>query len=155
MQGGYRHFIRLCESCLSGYLRLSTTLIVLSFAGWPILCGAVGIRSRCLSFATTRSYGHGCIHSQRITTQTASYKLSGNKLTATQRLPESPPVFEPASGDIRINIFWFASLVISLVTASLAILVKQWLREFLAVVNPSPLARVRIRHLREPGIRRL
>lgn len=90
---------------------------------------------------------------QRIAIQTASYELSENKLTATQRLPESPPVFEPASGDIRINILWFASLVISLVTASLAILVKQWLREFLAVANPSPLARVRIRHLREPGIR--
>lgn len=37
-------------------------------------------------------------------------------------------------------------------TASFGMLVKQWLREFLAVENPSPQARLRIRHYRWPGL---
>lgn len=58
----------------------------------------------------------------------------------------------PTSVDIRVNVLWFSSLLFSLITASLGILVKQWLREYLAVENPSPQARLRIRHLRYPQL---
>ncbi|KAI0758610.1 hypothetical protein BC629DRAFT_1263259, partial [Irpex lacteus] len=64
-----------------------------------------------------------------------------------------PPPFQPSPNDIRVNVLWFASLIFSLMTASFAILVKQWLREYLAVDNPSPHARLRICHYREPGLR--
>lgn len=42
--------------------------------------------------------------------------------------------------------------MISLIAASFAILVKQWLREYLIVKNPSPQARLRVRRLREPQL---
>jgi hypothetical protein len=62
--------------------------------------------------------------------------------------------FEASLAAIRVNVLWFASLIISLVTASFGMLVKQWLREYLAVENPSPQARLRIRHFREPELKR-
>lgn len=65
--------------------------------------------------------------------------------------PTTPP-FRPSPNDIRVNVLWFASLIFSLITASFGILVKQWLREYLAVTYPSPYARLRIRHYREPGL---
>ncbi len=61
-------------------------------------------------------------------------------------------VFQPSSDDIRVNVLWFASLIFSLMTASFGILVKQWLREYLAVDNPSPHARLRVHHYRYPGL---
>jgi hypothetical protein len=69
-------------------------------------------------------------------------------------LPPSLPSFQPSDNDIRVNVLWFASLVVSLVTASFGMLVKQWLREFLAVENPSPQACLRLRHHREPELRK-
>ncbi|KAI0758425.1 hypothetical protein BC629DRAFT_1116949 [Irpex lacteus] len=89
----------------------------------------------------------------RIATQTAGYNMSGGNLVATSSLPPIPPPFRPADSNIRVNILWFASLIISLMTASFGMLVKQWLRESLAVEVPSPQARLRIRHFREPQIK--
>ncbi|KAI0089545.1 hypothetical protein BDY19DRAFT_109444 [Irpex rosettiformis] len=60
--------------------------------------------------------------------------------------------FQPSSVDIRVNVLWFASLLFSLIAASLGILVKQWLREYMVVQNPSPQARLRLRHLRYPEL---
>ncbi|KAI0071061.1 hypothetical protein K474DRAFT_691866 [Panus rudis PR-1116 ss-1] len=37
---------------------------------------------------------------------------------------------DPDTTSVRINSLWFASLLLSLITAALAILVKQWLRQF-------------------------
>ena len=50
------------------------------------------------------------------------------------------------------NAVWFASLMISLIAASYAMLVKQWLREYLANRDPSPLTRLRIRCFRYPAL---
>ncbi|KAI0787189.1 hypothetical protein BC629DRAFT_496633 [Irpex lacteus] len=91
---------------------------------------------------------------QVIAAQTAGYHLTGNAITSSPAPLPPLPAFKPASNDIRVNILWFASLVISLITASFAMLVKQWLREFLAVDVPSPQARLRIRHFREPQLRK-
>ncbi|KAI0752218.1 hypothetical protein BC629DRAFT_1224006 [Irpex lacteus] len=89
---------------------------------------------------------------QVIATQTAGYKLTGDVLTAFNAPPSPPQPFEPATNDIRVNVLWFVSLLTSLITASFAMLVKQWLREFLAVEIPSPQARLRLRHFREPQL---
>ncbi len=88
----------------------------------------------------------------RIATQTESYRLSGSTLTVTNRLPSTLPPLKASANDIRVNVAWFASLIISLITASFAMLVMQWLREFPAVENSSPQARLRIHHFRAPQV---
>ncbi|KAI0784755.1 hypothetical protein C8Q75DRAFT_697081, partial [Abortiporus biennis] len=55
---------------------------------------------------------------------------------------------------VQINALWFLSLVASLITASLGILVKQWLREYVVHDNLSPRAHIRIRHFRSEGLLR-
>lgn len=90
---------------------------------------------------------------RQIAAQTSSYSLqAGSVNTTAPPIPEPPP-FQPTSGAIRVNVLWFASLVLSLITASLGMLVKQWLREYLATENPSPQARLRIRHQRHPALK--
>ena len=88
---------------------------------------------------------------RQLVAQTASYQLQGGSLNSTVPPPSAEP-FQASVLDIRVNILWFASLLFSLITASFGILVKQWLREFLAADNPSPLARLRVRHLRYPQL---
>ena len=53
---------------------------------------------------------------------------------------------------VRINGLWFSSLICSLVTASLGILVKQWLHEYMSHDSLSPRAHVRIRQFRYEGL---
>ncbi|KAI0759633.1 hypothetical protein BC629DRAFT_1295321, partial [Irpex lacteus] len=88
---------------------------------------------------------------RQLVAQTSSYRVEGGMLNTTV-LPYSPEPFQVSRADIRVNVLWFASLLFSLITASFGILVKQWLREFLAVENPSPQARLRVRHVRYPQL---
>ncbi|KAI0688607.1 hypothetical protein BC835DRAFT_302945 [Cytidiella melzeri] len=89
---------------------------------------------------------------RQLVLQTSSYELKGNFLnsTAAPLTPSTP--FQPSPVDVCVNVLWFASLLFALTTASFGILVKQWLREYLAVQNPSPQARLRLRHLRHPEL---
>ncbi len=52
-------------------------------------------------------------------------------------IPSTPPPpfpdFQPSASDIRINVFWFMALIFSLLTAFLAILVQQWVRDYMDV----------------------
>jgi hypothetical protein len=52
-------------------------------------------------------------------------------------IPSTPPppfpVFNPSAFDVRVNVFWFMSLVFSLLAALLAILVQQWVRDYMHV----------------------
>ncbi len=53
------------------------------------------------------------------------------QLAGEDKAPMSlPGDFVPSSSDRRINIFWFLSLIVALMTALLGILCKQWLREY-------------------------
>lgn len=54
--------------------------------------------------------------------------------------------------NVTVNVCWFASLILSLSTASVTILVKQWLREYLSVDYTVPHERIRIRHFRYHGL---
>ncbi|KAH9012449.1 hypothetical protein EDB84DRAFT_960623 [Lactarius hengduanensis] len=60
--------------------------------------------------------------------------------------PSYPP-FIPTSSDVRVNTFWFMSLVFSLSAALLATLVQQWVRDYMKVFqrysNPLKSARLR------------
>ncbi|KAI0790190.1 hypothetical protein BC629DRAFT_1287825, partial [Irpex lacteus] len=92
---------------------------------------------------------------RQLASQTSSYQLENGQLIQglISNGPEfSVTPFEATTVDIRVNVLWFASLLFSLITASFGILVKQWLREFLAAENPSPQARLRLRHVRYPQL---
>lgn len=86
---------------------------------------------------------------ERIATQ--NYVYNGMFINSTTTLPSSS-TFEPPLWAIRINVLWFASLVLSIAVASLGILVKQWLREFLAMEYSSPRERLRARNYRMPTL---
>ncbi|KAJ3526059.1 hypothetical protein NM688_g8307 [Phlebia brevispora] len=89
---------------------------------------------------------------RQISLQTSSYELTNGFLTSTVS-PASPPTpFQAAGADIRINVCWFASLILSLSTASFGILVKQWLREYLAIDRTVPQERLRILYFRARGL---
>ena len=66
-------------------------------------------------------------------------------------IPSSPPppfpVFNPSASDVRVNGFWFMSLVFSLLAALLAILVQQWVRNYMHVFQRygDPLKSARLR----------
>ena len=55
--------------------------------------------------------------------------------------------FSPNASDVRVNVFWFMSLVFSLAAALLATLVQQWVRDYMHVFqrysNPLKCARLR------------
>lgn len=55
---------------------------------------------------------------------------------------------------VLINTLWALSLVIALITASLGILVKQWLHELLSFETHDPKERLKLRFFREVGLER-
>ena len=52
-------------------------------------------------------------------------------------IPSAPPppfpAFNPSASDVRVNVFWFMALVFSLLAALIAILVQQWVRDYMHV----------------------
>ncbi|KAF8502812.1 hypothetical protein F5888DRAFT_1119222 [Russula emetica] len=52
-------------------------------------------------------------------------------------IPSTPPPpfppFSPLISDVRVNVFWFMALAFSLLAALLAILVQQWVRNYMHV----------------------
>ncbi|KAK0492103.1 hypothetical protein EDD18DRAFT_1034822, partial [Armillaria luteobubalina] len=69
--------------------------------------------------------------------------------------PFDPSVaFVPASADIWVNGLWFTSLFLSLTTALIAVLVKQWLHYYVAPPSGTPRDRSLIRQFRHAGFRK-
>jgi Family of unknown function (DUF6535) len=72
-------------------------------------------------------------------------------------IPSTPPppfpVFNPSASDVRVNVFWFMSLVFSLLAALLAILVQQWVRDYMHVFQRygDPLKSSRLRQYLHEG----
>lgn len=80
-----------------------------------------------------------------------NYILQGSHINSTIQLPNDD--FKAPSWVLHVNKLWFASLVFSLGTASLAMLIKQWLREYLAVeFMLAPQQRFRARCYRRPAL---
>lgn len=61
--------------------------------------------------------------------------------------------FAPSTNSVVLNVLWFTALILSLVTVSLGMLVKQWLREILANPYVSPEQYCQVRLLRVRGLR--
>ncbi|SJK99405.1 uncharacterized protein ARMOST_02703 [Armillaria ostoyae] len=76
--------------------------------------------------------------------------LNGSKIS----IPSSPTdFFSPDHSDEWMNSLWFVSLTLSLITALVAILVKQWLHQYVAIVSDSSACnRARIRHMWYAGL---
>ncbi|PBK88293.1 hypothetical protein ARMGADRAFT_937394 [Armillaria gallica] len=69
-------------------------------------------------------------------------------------IPSSPTdFFSMSRSDEWLNSLWFVSLTLSLITALVTVLVKQWLHQYITIVSDSsPCDRARIRHLRYAGL---
>ena len=73
-------------------------------------------------------------------------------------IPSTPPppypAFNPSSSDVRINAYWFMSLIFSLCAALLATLVQQWVRDYMHVFQrySHPLKSARIRQYLCEGV---
>ncbi|GJE90526.1 hypothetical protein PsYK624_066660 [Phanerochaete sordida] len=91
---------------------------------------------------------------ERIAVQTQSYTISSGVLNSTIPSPPPLPTFAAPLWALRVNGLWFASLIVSLATASLSMLVKQWLREYLAFDYTAPRERVRALQYRRPGLKK-
>ncbi|KAH9988459.1 hypothetical protein BJV74DRAFT_773360 [Russula compacta] len=72
-------------------------------------------------------------------------------------IPSTPPPpfpsFNPSRSDVRINAFWFMSLIFSLSAALIAILVQQWVRDYMHVFQrySDPLKSARLRQYLHEG----
>lgn len=79
-------------------------------------------------------------------------KMDGPSPGGSGDPPPSSATFEISSAAILVNALWFASLLFSLMSASFGILVKQWLRQYLAIDSTFPQAQLRIRYFRSPSL---
>ncbi|KAJ3476734.1 hypothetical protein NLI96_g10960 [Meripilus lineatus] len=89
----------------------------------------------------------------QISMQLSSLTVNSGFINSTYIPPSSSP-FSPPPHSVLVVIFWSISLVLSLVVASLGMLVKQWYREFLSKSNVSPEQCCQVRLFRIPGLRK-
>lgn len=83
----------------------------------------------------------------------AQLAANGSPVPATIPLPTPFPAFSPASSDVRVNVFWFMSLVFSLTAALAATIIQQWVRDYMHVFQRynHPLKRARVRQFLYEG----
>ena len=83
-----------------------------------------------------------------------------SSITPQVSIPSAPPPpfpkFNPTASDIRINVSWFMALIFSLFAALLAILVQQWVRDYMHVFQrySDPLKGARLRQYLHEGSER-
>ncbi|KAJ6566573.1 hypothetical protein B0H19DRAFT_939827, partial [Mycena capillaripes] len=68
--------------------------------------------------------------------------------TSFDSIPPADTSFTAARTDIWVNTLWFTSLALSLATALLAVLAKQWLRQYFSFITGSARERALIRQFR-------
>ena len=86
----------------------------------------------------------------------AQLAASGSPVPPAVLFPPAFPEFRAAGSDVRVNIYWFMSLVFSLSAALGATLVQQWAREYVQFFQrySHPLKRARIRQFLHEGANR-
>ena len=90
-------------------------------------------------------------YEQQVVALLAQISKQVSSITPQVSIPSTPPppyqVLPPKSSDVRVNAFWFMSLIFSLSAALLATLVQQWVRDYMHVFqrysNPLKSARLR------------
>ncbi|KAF8188649.1 hypothetical protein BJ912DRAFT_1106650, partial [Pholiota molesta] len=84
--------------------------------------------------------------------------LIANSLNNTSPLPPSvgpasiTNPFSQTSSSVRINVFWFLSLILSLTTVLIGTISLQWLREHQSYPNFSPKEKAAILHMRSTAL---
>ncbi|GJE98957.1 hypothetical protein PsYK624_151950 [Phanerochaete sordida] len=81
-----------------------------------------------------------------------NYTFAAGHINSTTPYSDSLPLFDAPLWALRVNGLWFASIICSLSTASLAMLVKQWLREYLAIEWTVPQEQLRARQYRHAAL---
>ncbi|SJL04803.1 uncharacterized protein ARMOST_08174 [Armillaria ostoyae] len=77
---------------------------------------------------------------------------NGSSVNAIAASPLNPTIaFIPATTDVWVNGLWFTSLFLSLTTALVAVLVKQWLHHYVALPSGTPRDRSFTRQFRYAG----
>ncbi|KAI0752717.1 hypothetical protein C8Q80DRAFT_1302830 [Daedaleopsis nitida] len=91
----------------------------------------------------------------QISAQLSSFSVDQQSINTTipANVTDVPP-FRPSTFAVRLNALWFSSLVCGLLSASLGLLVKQWLREYLAGSSNVSRESIRIRQFRYEGLRK-
>ena len=89
----------------------------------------------------------------QISIQLANIALPSDRSNQTA-FPASPAPSDALRFPVLVNTLWILSLVIALITASLGILVKQWLHELLSYETHDPQKRLKLRFFREAGLER-
>lgn len=74
--------------------------------------------------------------------------------TSPEMVPRSEMVSGPSSTDFWVNGLWFTSLTLSLCTALLAVLVKQWLHQYMSPTSGTYRDRSLIRQYRYDGLQK-
>jgi Family of unknown function (DUF6535) len=83
----------------------------------------------------------------------AQLEASGSPVPSTVVVPPVFPEFRAAASDIRVNVFWFMSLIFSLTAALAATIVQQWVRDYMHIFQRynHPLKRARVRQFLYEG----
>ncbi|PBK83104.1 hypothetical protein ARMGADRAFT_873450, partial [Armillaria gallica] len=77
---------------------------------------------------------------------------NGSSVDSITPSPLNPTIsFVPAITDVWVNGLWFTSLFLSLTTALVAVLVKQWLHHYVDIPSGTPRDRSFIRQFRHTG----
>ncbi len=80
---------------------------------------------------------------------------NGSTVNSIAPSPLNPSIaFVPATTDVWVNGLWFTSLFLSLTTALVAVLVKQWLHHYVALPSGTPRDRSFIRQFRYSGFQK-
>ncbi len=80
---------------------------------------------------------------------------NGSPVNSIAPSPLNPTIaFVPAATDIWVNGLWFTSLFLSLTTALVAVLVKQWLHHYVALPSGTPRDRSFTRQFRYTGFQK-
>jgi len=75
-------------------------------------------------------------------------QLSGAALNSTVPLLPGSSTLAPGRSIVQVDTLWFSSLICNLISASLGMLVKQWLREYSTMHYSSPRERSMVRQFR-------
>ncbi len=80
---------------------------------------------------------------------------NGSSVSSIALSPLNPTIaFVPATTDVWVNGLWFTSLFLSLTTALVAVLVKQWLHHYVALPSGTPRDRSLTRQFRYAGFQK-
>ncbi|KAK0474780.1 hypothetical protein IW261DRAFT_524862 [Armillaria novae-zelandiae] len=72
--------------------------------------------------------------------------------SSVDSIAPSPIAFLPAATDVWVNGLWFTSLFLSLTTALVAVLVKQWVHHYVALPSGTPRDQSLTRQIRFAGL---